>query len=279
MTSNAAIHYDSDKARRPLRSEFQNLWEYRGLIRLLVGRELTLRYKRSALGVWWTLLNPLATMTVLWVVFGQFFRFEMQPPTLPYVVYLLSGLIVVTFVSQGVIAAGSAMVNNAAVLSKVYVPPEVFSFSAAVASAANFIISLVPLLVIQLISGAGIPWTVILIPIPLLALLMLVAGLGLLVAAAAVFFFDVLDLTGVVMQLLVYLTPTFYPLSIVPERFLWVIYANPLFSYLEVFRGFVYGGEFAPLWNWLVMGGVSTVVFLGGVWVFSKSWRNLVVLL
>jgi ABC-type polysaccharide/polyol phosphate export permease len=89
----------------------------------------------------------------------------------------------------------------------------------------------------------------------------------------------VLDLTAVLTQLLGYLTPTFYPISIVPERFLPLIYANPLYSYLTVFRGFIYGGEFAPTWMFAVMIGTSIVVLLTGVWVFTRSWKNLVVVL
>ena len=86
------------------------------------------------------------------------------------------------------------------------------------AALVNFVISLVPLLAIQLIVGVGIPWTVLLVPIPAFFLLMLVAGLGLLIASAAVYFYDVLDLTAVLTQLVGYLTPTFYPISIVPEQ-------------------------------------------------------------
>jgi ABC-2 type transport system permease protein len=273
----SATYYDSDLVRRPLVTELRNLWHYRGLIRLLVTRDLTVRYKRSALGVWWTLLNPLLTMMVMWVVFGQFFRFEI--PGLPYVVYLLSGILMITFFSQAVIASGSSIVNSAGVLSKVYVPAEVFSFATATAGATNFVISLLPLVVIQLVLGVGIPWTVVLVPIPVIALLALSTGIGLIVASAAVHFFDVLDLTAVFIQLVGYLTPTFYPISIVPDNLLFLIYGNPLYSYLLVFRGFVYEGVFAPWWAFVVMFATSIVALVVGVWVFSRSWKNLVVLL
>ncbi|MEX2322688.1 MAG: ABC transporter permease [Acidimicrobiia bacterium] len=258
-------------------TEFRNLWEFRGLLRLLVTRDLTIRYKRSTLGVWWTLLNPLLTMSILWIVFSQFFRFQI--PDVPFAVYLLSGVLLVTFFAQGVNATGAAMVNNAAVLSKVYVPAEVFAFSSAIAAASNFMISLIPLLIIQLATGVGVPWTALLIPLPVLCLLAFTVGVGLLVAAAAVYFYDVLDLTGVFIQLVSYLVPTFYPITIVPEGFRWIIHLNPLYSYLRVFRGFVYEGGFAPGWNFAVMGVSAVVVLLLGVWVFSRSWKNLVVLL
>jgi ABC-type polysaccharide/polyol phosphate export permease len=270
--------YDSDQPRRPIATELTNLWNYRGLLKLLVTRDLTVRYKRSTLGVWWTLLNPLLTMTVLWVVFGQFFRFD-TPGDEPYIVYLLSGILFITFFSQGVMATGSSIVNSASVLSKVYVPAEVFSVAASVAALVNFGISLIPLLAIQLITGVGVPWTVILVPIPAFFLLLLVSGIGLLVASAAVFFYDVLDLTAVMIQLISYLTPTFYPLSIIPEKFLPFIYANPLYSYLTVFRHFMYTGDFAPGWTFVMMPVTAVIVLLVGVWVFTRSWKSLVVVL
>lgn len=277
MTATTLNYYDSAAPRTPIVTEVVNLWKHRGLVRLLVSRDLTVRYKRSVLGMAWTLLMPLLTMAVMWIVFSQIFRFEI--PGVPFSVYLLSGIVLITFFSQGVGAAGSAVVNNAAILTKVYVPPEVFSFSAAVSAAVNFMISLIPLLGIQLATGIGIPWTIVLVPIPAIALLALTTGVGLLVAAAAVYFYDVLSLTDVLLQLLAYLTPTFYPLSIIPENFVWIIKANPLTSYLTVFRGFVYGGEFAPTWNFVYM-FVTAVVFLGlGVWVFSRLWKRLVILI
>lgn len=277
MASNTPTYYDSDISRTPLVSEFRNLWEYRGLIWLLTRRDLTVRYKRSTLGLWWTLLNPLLTTFILWMVFGQFFRFEI--PGTPYVVYLLSGILLITYFAQAVQASGAAIVNNAGILTKVFVPAEIFSFSTVASATVNFLISLLPMAIIQLITGVGIPWTVILVPIPILAMFALTAGIGLLIAAAAVFFYDVLDLTAVMIQLVSYLTPTFYPIAIVPEWALPILYLNPLFSYLAVFRGFMYQGTFAPAWNFAYMIISAIVSLLIGVYVFSRSWRNLIAVL
>ncbi len=274
----STTYYDSDEARRPLISEFQNIWNNRALVRLLVGRDLTVRYKRSVLGVWWTFLNPMLTTGVMWIVFGNFFRFEI-PGDIPFIVYLLSGILLLTYFAQATLAAGSAIVNSAGILTKVYVPPEVFSFAATTAAAVNFLISLIILLVVQLVTGVGIPWTVVFVPIPVVAMLAFTTGLGLLIASAAVRFFDVIDFSGVLIQAVSYLTPTFYPVSIVPASFLWLIYGNPLYSYLVVFRGFVYEGAMAPSWNfaYMVVSAVFTLAL--GVWVFSRSWKSLVVVL
>lgn len=277
MVARSAALYDSAQMRRPLLTEFRNLWEFRGLLRLLVTRDLTVRYKRSTLGVWWTLLNPLLTMSVMWLIFGQFFRFE--TPGVPYVVYLLSGILMITFFAQGVNATGAAMVNNANVLSKVYVPAEVFAFSSGAAAAANFMVSLIPLFAIQIATGVGVPWTAVLMPIPVIALLAFTVGVGLVIAAAAVYFYDVLDLTNVFIQLISYLVPTFYPITFIPEKYQWLIKANPLYSYLRVIRGFAYEGQFVEWQHFAVMGGTAVLALLVGVWIFSRSWKNLVVLL
>jgi ABC-2 type transport system permease protein len=269
--------YDSDLRLPPLLDELEQLRRYRDLLRLLIVRDLTLRYKRSLLGVWWTLLNPLLTTAVMWIVFSNIFRF----PTgdVPFIVYLLSGVLLVTFFSQGLNNVSVSVVGSAGILTKVYVPPVIFAVSAATAAAVNFTVSLVPLLAIQLATGTGVPWTALLVPVPALALLALVTGLGLMVAATAIRFADTLDLVAIFVVLVGYLTPTFYPLSIVPEGLRLFIEANPLYSYLRVFRGLVYEGAFAPWWSWAVMLGTAALFLTAGTYVFSRRWRSLAVML
>lgn len=270
--------YDSDRRRPPLVAEAMNLWEFRGLARLLIVRDLTLRYKRSVLGIWWTLLNPMLLTGVMWLVFSAVFRFEI-PGDVPYIVYLVSGVLFITFFSQGINVVGTSLVVASTIISKVYVPPEIFALSAAGAAGINFAISLIPLVVISLVTGWGIPVTMLLVPIPALALLMLVTGLGLLIATAAIRFADTLDLAALAVLLIGYLTPTFYPISIVPEQYRSLLYANPLYSYLAVFRQLAYGAEAAPLWAWLVMAATSFGALIVGLYVFGRRWPSLAALL
>lgn len=276
-TGSVADVYDSDVRLPPLLDEAQQVYRFRDLLRLLIVRDLTLRYKRSLLGVWWTLLNPLLTTAVMWVVFSNIFRF----PTgdVPFIVYLLSGVLLVTFFSQGLNNVAVSVVGSASILTKVYVPPVIFAVSAAVAAGANFVVSLLPLLLIQLATGTGVPLTAILVPLPAFALLALVTGLGLLVSATAIRFADTLDLVAIFVVLIGYLTPTFYPISIVPDRFRSIIEFNPLYSYLRVFRSLVYEGSFGPGWCWAVIMTTSVAALLLGTYVFSRRWRSLAVML
>ncbi len=275
LTKSPATYYDSDLIRRPVITEFQNFWNYRGLIRLLVARDLIVRYKRSILGVWWTLLNPILQTAVMWLVFSQVFERSARGD-IPYIIYLLSGVTLVQMFTQGVVATGSSILGSRNLLVKVYVPPEVFSMSASLTALVNFAIMMLPLLALELVLGWGIPATIVLIWIPALAMLALVAGLGLVLAAAAVHFYDVIDLAKVLAQLMTWMVPTFYTLAMIPEEFHTVIKVNPLYSFLAVFRGFAITGVVAPGWNFAVMFATSIIGLGAGVWVFSRSWRSLV---
>ncbi len=265
--------YDSAQRRVPF-AELRHFWEYRSLLRLLVTRDLTVRYKRSVLGVWWTLLNPMLTVAVFWLVFSNLFRSDIEGT--PFIVYLTTGVLLAQYFSQGIIAAGSGIVSSSGILVKVHVPPEIFSLSAATAAAVNFVISLLPLLVIQLTTGIGVPWTFPLTILSVLAMLMMVTGLGLIVASMAVVFYDVFDLVRVLAQLVTYMAATFYPLSILEPQLQFIIKLNPLFHHVDVFRALAYGAELG--WISVTIVAVSSILSLTiGVYVFSRSWKNVVV--
>lgn len=266
--------YDSAVRVRPLLTPTHRLFEHRGLLQLLVVRDLTVRYKRSLLGVWWTLLNPLLTTAVMFLVFSQIFRFQL-PDNEPFSVYLLSGVLIGAFFFQGVIAVGTSMSASAAVLTKVYVPAEVFAVAAGTATAVNFLIGLLPLLVVQLVTGIGIAVS---LPLALavgLSLTLLVTGLGLLVSVAAVRFDDTINLVTVTLTLLTYLTPTFYPKSIVPDKYRLFVELNPLTSYVDTFRTAVYGSDAATWGDWIVILLLGIFALGLGSWRFTRSWPTM----
>jgi ABC-type polysaccharide/polyol phosphate export permease len=266
--------YDSDRRSPLLLTELANFWNYRALIRLLVTRDVLVRYKRSLLGVWWTLLNPLLTMTVMWLVFSHLFRFAVGFSGVPYVVYLLSGVIVIIFFQQGVETVASSIVLNTPVLSKVYVPAEAFALSAGLAAAINLLLSAIPLLIFQLALGVGIPWTILLVPLPILALLCLSVGLGLVVASIAVRFHDVLDFNRVILLLIGYMTPVFYLIAIVPHAFRHVIELNPVYYDLVLFRNLIYGDSLSSWQTWVAAFGSGIIVLSIGLAVFARNWRT-----
>ena len=270
MSAGADAVYDSARPPAPLADELHALWRWRGLLRLLVTREVVLRYKRSLLGVWWVLLNPLLTMAVLWVVFSHVFRFETG---VPYAVYLLSGLVLYTFFDQAVSGAGGAMLSNAAVLSKVHVPSEVVCVSVALGAAVNFALGLLPLLAIMLIAGVALQPTLPLVLLPAVLLLVTAVGLGLLLAPLTVRFQDTTQITRVALLLGLYASPVFWPPSIVEGRWGDAIEVNPLFHFLRAVRATLYEGTLGPWSAWAVMAGTAAVSLVVGLLVFHRTSR------
>jgi ABC-type polysaccharide/polyol phosphate export permease len=132
----STLVYDSDARQPPIIAEARHLHEFRGLLKLLVVRDITVRYKRSVLGLWWTLLNPLLTSAIMYLVFSQIFRFAV-PGDVPFVVYLLSGVLLINFFALALNAVGVSLVSSAGIITKVYVPGEVFAVSAALAAGVN----------------------------------------------------------------------------------------------------------------------------------------------
>lgn len=278
LNTEADVVYDSAIRLAPVRGAISDLYRYRALIRLLVARDLTVRYKRSLLGVTWTVLNPLLTTLVMWVVFNHLFRFKI-PGNIPYLVYLLSGVLAVTYLQQGVAMTAASMTGAAPLLTKVYVPPAIFAVSTACGGAVNFLFGLVPLLVFQLALGVGVAWTFIGVPIILLLLLGLIAGTGLFLSTLAIRFDDILNLTNVMLMLIAYLTPTFFPITIVPVAYQRLFYINPMYSYVNLFRFCEYGGSLPSFPNFIIVAVTGVGGLFCGLAVFARRWPSLAVLL
>ena len=198
--------------------------KYRFLIRQLVGRDFKTKYKRSVLGVFWSFLNPLLTMVVQYVVFSNLFRFDVPH----YQAYLIIGIVLYNFFSESTGMALSSIIGNAGLITKVYVPKYIYPLTRVLSSMVNLVISLIPLLLVTLISGCVPTKAYLLVPFALVCLAVFCLGIGLLLAAAMVFFRDIQFLWGVLSMIWMYLTPIFYPASILPENVAWVLNINPL---------------------------------------------------
>jgi ABC-type polysaccharide/polyol phosphate export permease len=252
--------------------------KYAQLIRLLVGRELTLRYKRSVIGIGWTLLNPMLTSFVLWVVFSFVFASKL-PGTQQYAPYLMAGILLNSFFSQGVTLSAESIANNGPVLTKIYVPPQVFPISTAMAGLVNFFIGMIPLGVVCLISGQNIAWTMPLVLIVGVCLALLTAGIGLTLSILYIRFDDSRNIVNVMLMILMYFTPVFYPISILSERLQKIIVLNPLTSYLDVFRWAFSNNAVVSLSDWIYMISTSLISIGIGTFVFKRYWPRTVAML
>ena len=240
---------------------------FKHLLRLLVKRDFVTRYRRSTLGVLWSLLNPLLTMLVLTMVFSFFFRFEI--PNFP--VYLLSGQIIFGFFSEATNLAMGSVIGASGVIRKVYVPKYIFPLSRVLSSLVNLFFSFIAFLFVFLITRADFHWTMLLIPVPIIYTFVFSLGVGLLLSSMAVFFRDLTYLYGVFLTLLSFMTPVFYPVAIIPERVQTVIGLNPLYHFVDYFRSLAINGVIPGLWSNIVCISFSLAALCSGLYVFMSQ--------
>jgi ABC-2 type transport system permease protein len=208
------------------------LRNYRELVLELASRNIKTRYKRSMLGVAWTMLNPLLIMLIMTMVFANVLRANVDN----YAVFLLSALLLWNFFSQTATSVATEIVWGGALLSRIYIPPSAFAVSALGAGLVNATLSLVPLLLVMAVTGVPITASVLFAPIGILAASMFALGVGLAIARLAMNFRDVIDMFQISTVAWMYVTPVIYPAQIIPEEFAWIIAYNPMTLIIEIFR-------------------------------------------
>lgn len=253
--------------RKNLKPYFMKLYTYRSLLYQFIRRDFRAKYKRSVLGILWTVLNPLLTMLVLTVVFSTIFRFDI--PNFP--VYLLSGQVVFAFYSEATSMAMNSILGGGGMIKKVYIPKYILPISTVLSSLVNFLLSLIALLFVMLVTGVPFHWTILLVPIPILFILLFSMGIGLILSAAVVFFRDVNYLYGILLTALYYFTPIFYPISIIPDKFRFLISLNPMFHFVEYFRTVAIYGGIPSLWQNVVCLILAFISLAIGLYVFYKK--------
>jgi ABC-2 type transport system permease protein len=259
--------YDSAKQVYPALSELRDLRRYGYLLKQLVRRDILTRYKRSVLGVAWTMLNPLGTMLILSFVFSNLFKAEQFYP-----VYVLTGLLTWNFFAQGTNAAMSGLLWGGSLMKQIYVPRTIFGLSAIGTALVNLLLSLVPLLFVILISGAPLYWAWIFLPVAILLLFSFTLGFGLIISTLAIYYPDVAEMYQVVLSAWFYLTPIVYPESIIPEHLRWFFQINLLYHMVKLFRLPIRDGIIPPLadiWRAALWG--LGMLIVGWLFFTSKS--------
>jgi ABC-2 type transport system permease protein len=262
--------YDSAARSSPFVEELLALVKYRDLIVQLVSRSIKTRYKRSVLGVAWTMLSPLLTMLVLTLVFSTLFRY----PSRDYALYVLSALLVWNFFAQSTLAAMNDLIWSGGLLGRIYVPKTVFAVSAVGTAMVNLLLALVPYTLIALALGRAPRPAVLALPLPVLFAAMFSVGVGLAFSAAAVYFTDVLPTYEVLLTAWMYLTPVIYPMELLPPTVQGVLRFNPMYYLVESFRSILYEGQI-PSGRTLGIGfAVSVTALVLGWWVFTRKARE-----
>ena len=250
----------------------QNLKRYLPLARELVKRDLKLKYRRSVLGYLWSLLNPLLMMIVMTIVFSYMFRFDI--PNFP--MYLICGQTLFNFFNESTNMAMYSVIQNGLLIKKVYVQKYIFPVAKVISSFVTMSFSLVAILIVMVATRTPVHCSILLFWAPLLMLLVFSCGVGMILSALAVQFRDVTHLYGVLTMIWMYLTPIFYPIEAVPENVAWIIYANPLYNYITLFRSLVLYGMVPGIGNWLLGAVIALVMLTVGVLLFRKMQHNFI---
>jgi ABC-2 type transport system permease protein len=248
------------------------------IVRILVKRDLTLRYKRSFFGVGWTLLNPLLTSFVLWIVFSFIFG-PIFPSGQKYAPYLILGVLFLSFWNQGLTLSAESISNNRSIITKVKVKVQLFSLSTTIAAFINFLIGFIPLIMVCIISGQKIsPMFPVVFLVGILFVLF-ISGVGLILSILFIRFEDARNIINILLLMLGYLTPIFYPISALSEEVRQLVELNPLTAFLNCFRwGFFGYGDFQWL-DWISIFAYSIFFYWLGNIIFRRNWPNTVAMI
>lgn len=255
-----------------MNSFISEIYKYRFLIHELVVRDIKKKYRRSVLGILWSVLNPLLMMAVTAMVFSTIFRFSIAN----YPLYILIGQIMFTFFSESTNFAMTSIIENSTLLKKVYIPKYLFPLTRVMSSCINLFFSLPALIVIIIVTGQRLRLEMLTFIFPLFLLFIFCVGCGLILATMVVYFRDVYHLYGVFISLLSYATPIFYPENIVPARYSWLFKFNPLYYFSKAFRQPLYEG-IAPDSSLLIPClFISLFTLFIGYYVFEKHENNFI---
>lgn len=250
-----------------MRQYINNFIKYRYLLHNLIERDMKVKYRRSILGMAWSVLNPLLMTLVLTAVFSNVFKFDI--PNFP--LYYLTGSVVFTFFSDATNTAMGAIVYNGYLIKKVYVPKYIFPLEKVLFAFINALFSLLTVFIVMLFSPIELNATLLLLPIPLVLVLVFSIGIGLLLSAASVFFRDIFHLYSVMLTALMYMTPIFYPINIIPENLKWLIEINPLYYYVDYIRQVALYGIIPDLNTHLICIAYAVGAMIIGALFFKKK--------
>lgn len=263
--------YDASKHRGVLEflsRNFREFIHFRHAIINFASTRLSSRYRRSTLGFFWSLLNPLFTMIIVSVVFSSLYKL----PFSQFGLYIFSGLLPWNLITASVMGGAMSLVENEAYMKKMYIPKLLFPFVSLSVELINFFLSLISLFFLALLLRVGFGWSMLLLPVALLLLFLFLFGLIMLISIVTVFFRDASHILQIGLLGLFYLTPILYPISLLSGRVLDIIKLNPFYYFIELFHLIIYE-MVAPTWaDWLPC--IVLTVFSLVIGVFAFQWKE-----
>ena len=259
-----------------LKNIMANFHKYKFLMSQLILRDFKIKYKRSVLGVVWSLLYPILMMAVMALVFSNMFRFQVEGTS--YLVYLLTGIIMFQYFSEASNLAMTSVVNNFPLINKIYIPKYIFPLAKCLFVGINFVLSLIPWFLIIVLTHFGlgnypasINFYYLLLPLIFACLLLFTIGMGFFLSCVSVFLRDVFYIYGIILTIWQYFTPIFYSIEIIPAKLQFLFQFNPIFQYLDAVRTIVLYGQCPSALNLILCAGYAIIALSVGCIVFKKN--------
>jgi len=235
--------------------DLKSLWDYRELLYFLTWRDVKVRYKQTALGAAWAIIQPLFTMIIFTIFFGKLAN--MPSDGIPYPIFAYAALLPWTFFSNAITSSGNSLVGSAHLITKVYFPRMIIPGAAVAAGLIDLLVAFGILIVLMIYYGVGVTWNLLMLPALILLTTVLAVGVGMWTSALNVKYRDIRYALPFAIQLTMFATPIIYPLSLVPERWRWTLSLNPLTGIIEGYRAAFFGRPF----NWPALAISSTITF------------------
>lgn len=239
---------------------------YKFLFEELVKRDFKKRYNRTVLGIVWSVLSPLLMLSVMAVIFGNFFGRSIEH----YVIYLFSGQVIFNYFTEATNEGMLALVSNSSIFTKINVPKYLFLFSKNVSAIINFFIIFLIYLFFVMIENIQFTWQFLLLIYPIICLIFINLGMGLILSALYIFFKDIQYLYRLFTQVVMYGSAIFYSIDILPQHLQTLFYCNPIFVCITYFRSIVLYNTVPDLSLHLLLVGYAIVLFCIGCWVYKK---------
>lgn len=250
-----------------MKASWQTFYKYRFLLQNLIQRDLRVKYRRSKLGIMWSVLNPLLMMCVMSAVFSYMFRFDIEH----YAVYLLTGQLLFTFFNESTTNAMGSILFSSALIKKVYVPKYIFPLEKICFAFVNLCFSMIALALVMVFSGVKFYATIPLAVFPIITLFAFSLGVGMFLSAASIFFRDVMHLWSIFTLALMYATPVFYPVSQLQPWMQSLMVLNPMYWYIATFRDVVLYGQLISLNQIIACTVCSVLALVVGLVTFKKG--------
>lgn len=246
----------------------RDLWSYRELLYFLIWRDVKVRYKQTALGVAWAIIQPLFTMLIFTLFFGRLAG--VPSDNIPYPVFAYAGLLPWTFFANAIGNSGNSLVGSANLITKVYFPRMIIPAAAIGAGMVDLGISFVVLIPLMIYYGVTITWSVLMLPVVVLLTALLALGVGMWLSALNVKYRDVRFALPFLIQLWMFVSPVIYPTSFLPQRWRLLFAMNPMTGIIEGYRSALFGHSF----NWKAL-AVATVITLAVLVYSSFTFRRM----